>query len=129
MADALDKIRKGADTARRALAKQRLGGREFEVVVERYTPGDPVSGRGGSYGNPITLDPRPAIKFGAVRRPVNGVVEKIGDATLTGISRSYNSDQILGVERPTRYTIDGVTYTAVQGDARPTEWRVILKRD
>ena len=120
---ALDKIRQGADKAREKLAAQGLGGREYDVTVERFTPGDKVAGTAGSYAPPVTLTPRPASFVRAVRRMVDGGLVQIGDVEVRGVSRArYSESDLRG-----RYTINGKRYSVAELREAPTEWIVVLK--
>ena len=126
---AIDKIRTGADKARRKLAAQGLGGREYDVVVETWTDGNAIAGTAGSFGSPITLDPRPSAKIKAVYRNLEGGLVKIGDVTVSGISRAaYTEAQLRGASgSPSRWTINGKRYFLVDLREEPTEWVAVLK--
>lgn len=129
MADALDKLRAGTDKARRKLAAQRLGGREYPVTVETYTAGDKITGRGGTWSAPLTLDPRPVVELKAIMRNVEDGLQQVGDARVRGISRTYTEAQLRGADstRPSRWTVNGRLYSLVDLQAKPLEWVVILK--
>lgn len=132
MADALDKIRAGTDKARRKLAAHRLGGREWDVVVKVYQAGNDQLGTAGTWSAGITLDPRPATDLRGVFRTLDGGTVRIGDAEVSGISRSYTEADLRGPsgDVPSRWVIDGRAYSLVTLDgSRPTEWRAILQAE
>lgn len=130
MADALDELRAGIDEARAALAEERLGGRVYDVAIEVLTPGDPIAGTAGSWATSVTLTPRPATQIKGVFRTLEGGLQRIGDATVSAISRAnYTEAQLRGNpgSAPTRWVINGKRYTLVDLQDRPTEWIAILK--
>lgn len=131
MADALAKIRAGVDKARSKLAAQRLGGREWDVQVIPMVAGDAALGLEDQEGAPIVLSPRPAVRFKATYRMTEDGLIQVGDAVVSGISRSYTLDDLKGPPggMPRKWRIDGRTYRFVDLESRPTEHVVILRRE
>jgi hypothetical protein len=131
MPDALSKIQAGVDKARSKLAAQRLGGREHDVQVQPYAPGNAIAGTAGTWGTVSTLSPRPKVKIQAVMRLVDGGLVQIGDCEVSGISRTYTETQLRGTTTapPNRWIIDGKTYSLADLKKRPTEWVAVLIRD
>lgn len=129
MPDALDKIRTGAEKAWKKLEAQRLGGREFDVVVESYTAGNRVAGTKGTWGGAITLSPRPSVDLGEQWDMTAAGLAKIGDAKVSKISRSYTEMQLRGLANtPNRWTIAGDAYHVVELRPEPVGWVAILQR-
>lgn len=132
MPDALDKARAGADKARSKLAAARLGGREHDVVVSTYTPGDDLVGTSGTWSAGVTLAPRPSTEIRPQFRTVDGSLVKVGDVRVSGISRlNYTEEDLAGApgEMPPRYTIAGRTYSVVSLSGEPTEWIAVLQAE
>lgn len=129
---AIDKLRKGADKANRKLAAQGLGGRLYDVVVATFVPGDEQIGTAGTWSPGVTLDPRPAVYLKGVFRTLDGGLARIGDAEVKGISRVlYSEADLRGAsgDHPSRWTIDGRTYSLVSLQGKPTEWVAILQAE
>lgn len=137
MADALSKIQAGVDKARTKLAANRLGGREFCVSLRNKiiigTEADigavPEAGIPGDLTDQIIeITPTPKVVLKPAYRYVDGGVDKIGDAIVSGISRvNYTEDDLLSAED---WLIDGDVFTLVKGhlEIRPTEFRAVLVR-
>lgn len=126
---AIDKLRKGADKANAKLAAQGLGGRLYDVLVAAWVEGDPIAGTAGSWGAPITLDPRPSTEIKAVWRTQEGGRVKVGDVRVSKISRAnYTREQLQGSSSvASRWSINGKPYALVELLEQPTEWIAILK--
>jgi len=131
MPDALSKLQAGMDKARGKLAAQRLGGREWDVTVSIWTPGDDLVGTAGTWGGAITLSPRPKVVVKAVFRMTENGPLLVGDATVSGISRvNYTEAQLKPANSvPSRWTINGKNYSLVEPQPKPTEWIAILKEE
>ena len=129
--DALDKIRRGVEKARTKLAAQRLGHREFTVILRTITYPDAVDDAG--YKGPptivnVTLSPTPSVSLRPVYRFLNGGVHRIGDALVGRISRLAYTE--IDLKTATDWIIDGEAYTLVEGylKVEPTEFIALLKR-
>jgi len=131
MPDALDKLRAGVDKRNKKLAAHRLGGRELDVVVRAWTEGNTEAGTMGSWADAFTISPRPSVRMGDVFRSYDGTPVKVGDAEVSGISRTYTEDQLRGAPgTPMRvWKIGTEHFSLVSLKAEPTEYVAVLVRE